>query len=191
MRNGGRTTRGGRRALQRVYRAPCRSSRQSRAPAGVEFPPARTRVLPCRRDDTEQRGGAHQRQGAHRCHAPRGIGRSGAAADPSPAAILVECRRSAGKKSLVLLATALALSGQSMNPRIAVGGILHESNTFPSDLTGLGDLRGRSIRLGDLQEQSNCVAARRDRVGPRQSLRNAAADFCDAATSNLAPVIAE
>ena len=105
--------------------------------------------------------------------------------------MLAECRRIAGKKSLVLLPTALALSGQSMNPRIAVGRILHESNTFPSDLTGLGDLRGRSIRRGHLQEQSNCVAARRDRVGPRQSLRNAAAEFCDAATSNLAPVIAE
>lgn len=35
-----------------------------------------------------------------------------------------------------------------MAPRIAVGGILHESNTFSSDLTDLDDFRGRSLRRG-------------------------------------------
>lgn len=43
---------------------------------------------------------------------------------------------------------ALALNGQEMKPRIAIGGILHESNTFSSVPTGLDDFRGRSLRRG-------------------------------------------
>lgn len=36
-----------------------------------------------------------------------------------------------------------------MKPRIAVGGILHESNTFSRDPTDLDDFRGRSLRRGN------------------------------------------
>ena len=54
----------------------------------------------------------------------------------------------ATKASLALIAAALSLSGQTMKPRIAVGGILHESNTFSSDPTDLDDFRGRSLRRG-------------------------------------------
>lgn len=48
-----------------------------------------------------------------------------------------------------LFATALAVGGQSRKPRIAVGGILHESNTFSSDLTDLEDFGSRALRRGD------------------------------------------
>ncbi len=48
----------------------------------------------------------------------------------------------------MLVAAAVSLTGQTMEPRIAVGGILHESNTFSSDLTDLDDFRGRSLRRG-------------------------------------------
>lgn len=51
--------------------------------------------------------------------------------------------------SFALLATALASGGQSKKPRIAVGGILHESNTFSSDLTDLADFGSRALRRGD------------------------------------------
>ncbi len=53
------------------------------------------------------------------------------------------------KTFFLLFAAALALSGQTKKPRIAVGGIFHESNTFSSDLTDLDDFGGRSIRRGD------------------------------------------
>ena len=59
-----------------------------------------------------------------------------------------EFRRIASRTSLVLFSTALSLNAQTMNPRIAVGGILHESNTFSSDPTDLDDFRGRSLRRG-------------------------------------------
>ena len=53
-------------------------------------------------------------------------------------------------KSLVLLfAATLALHGQIKQPRIAVGGIQHESNTFSADKTDLDDFSGRLIRRGD------------------------------------------
>ena len=54
-----------------------------------------------------------------------------------------------GPAGFVLLATAMSLSGQESKPRIAVGGILHESNTFSSDPTDLDDFRGRSLSRGD------------------------------------------
>jgi microcystin degradation protein MlrC len=38
---------------------------------------------------------------------------------------------------------------QTTKPRIAIGGILHESNTFSSDLTDLDDFEGRSLTRGD------------------------------------------
>jgi microcystin degradation protein MlrC len=63
--------------------------------------------------------------------------------------MVVEDRRIAMKTFFLLLAAALALSGQTRKPRIAVGGILHESNTFASDPTDLEDFAGRSIRRGD------------------------------------------
>ncbi len=53
------------------------------------------------------------------------------------------------KSLLLLLAAALALNGQTKKPRIAVGGILHESNTFSPDKTDLNDFSGRLIRRGD------------------------------------------
>ncbi len=53
------------------------------------------------------------------------------------------------KRFLLFFAAALALSGQARKPRVAVGGILHESNTFASDPTDLEDFAGRSIRRGE------------------------------------------
>ena len=50
---------------------------------------------------------------------------------------------------LILLAGAVMLSGQSETPRIAVGGIMHESNTFSADKTDLADFEGRLTRRGD------------------------------------------
>jgi microcystin degradation protein MlrC len=47
------------------------------------------------------------------------------------------------------LALASTLMAQSTKPRIAIGGILHESNTFSSDLTDLKDFEGRSLSRGD------------------------------------------
>jgi microcystin degradation protein MlrC len=38
---------------------------------------------------------------------------------------------------------------QTTKPRIAIGGILHESNTFSSDPTDLKDFEGRSLTRGD------------------------------------------
>ena len=73
----------------------------------------------------------------------------GAGSDPAPLAMVVGDPRIARKVFLVLFAAALSLYGQAMKPRIAVGGILHESNTFSSDLTQLDDFRGRSLRRGD------------------------------------------
>ena len=61
----------------------------------------------------------------------------------------VDARRITMMMSFALLATALALGGQSKKPRIAVGGILHESNTFSSDLTDLADFGSRALRRGD------------------------------------------
>lgn len=49
----------------------------------------------------------------------------------------------------VLFATVLALGAQTRMPRIAVGGILHESNTFSTDLTDLEDFGARALRRGD------------------------------------------
>ena len=54
----------------------------------------------------------------------------------------------AGRIAAMLFATAQVLAGQVMTPRIAVGGILHESNTFSSDPTDLDDFLGRSLRRG-------------------------------------------
>lgn len=56
--------------------------------------------------------------------------------------------RIAARAWLALVAGTVSLVGQTMEPRIAVGGILHESNTFSSDLTDLDDFRGRSLRRG-------------------------------------------
>ncbi len=53
------------------------------------------------------------------------------------------------KSLLLLFAAVLALHGQTKKPRIAVGGILHESNTFSADKTDLDDFSGRLIRRGD------------------------------------------
>ena len=53
------------------------------------------------------------------------------------------------KTLILVLMAAIALSGQNKQPRIAVGGILHESNTFSSDKTDLNDFSGRLIRRGD------------------------------------------
>lgn len=47
-----------------------------------------------------------------------------------------------------LIAAVQTLNGQAARPRIAVGGILHESNTFSSVSTDLADFRGRSLRRG-------------------------------------------
>jgi microcystin degradation protein MlrC len=52
------------------------------------------------------------------------------------------------KTLILVLMAAIALSGQNKQPRIAVGGILHESNTFSSDKTELDDFSGRLIRRG-------------------------------------------
>ena len=52
------------------------------------------------------------------------------------------------KTFLILLAAAVVLSGQTRKPRIAVGGIMHESNTFSEDKTDLDDFSGRLIRRG-------------------------------------------
>ncbi len=54
----------------------------------------------------------------------------------------------AARIATMLFATAHVLAGQVMTPRIAVGGILHESNTFSSDPTELDDFHGRSLRRG-------------------------------------------
>ncbi len=54
---------------------------------------------------------------------------------------------------------AAALSGQSRSPRIAVGGILHESNTFSKDLTDVADFDGRLIRRGEEIEEEFADAA--------------------------------
>jgi microcystin degradation protein MlrC len=51
--------------------------------------------------------------------------------------------------SILLLAAAAALAAQGRAPRIAVGGILHESNTFSQELTDLGDFQNGMIRRGD------------------------------------------
>jgi microcystin degradation protein MlrC len=51
--------------------------------------------------------------------------------------------------SLLLFAAAAALAAQGRAPRIAVGGILHESNTFSQELTDLDDFRSGMIRRGD------------------------------------------
>ncbi len=64
---------------------------------------------------------------------------------------------------LVLLMAALVLSGQTRKPRIAIGGILHESNTFSSDKTSLDDFLARMIRRGD--EISTEFAASAHEVG--------------------------
>jgi microcystin degradation protein MlrC len=61
--------------------------------------------------------------------------------------------------SLLLLAGAAALAAQSRAPRIAVGGILHESNTFSENLTGLDDFRSAGIRRGDEIEQEYAHSA--------------------------------
>lgn len=61
----------------------------------------------------------------------------------------VDARRITMTMFFALFATALAVGAQSMKPRIAVGGILHESNTFSSDLTDLQDFGSRALRRGD------------------------------------------
>jgi microcystin degradation protein MlrC len=48
--------------------------------------------------------------------------------------------------ALILASTLMA---QSTKPRIAIGGILHESNTFSSDPTDVDDFEGRSTTRGD------------------------------------------
>jgi microcystin degradation protein MlrC len=58
------------------------------------------------------------------------------------------------KATLLLFAAAAALAAQVRTPRIAVGGILHESNTFSEDLTGLDDFQNAMIRRGgEIQEE--------------------------------------
>jgi microcystin degradation protein MlrC len=49
---------------------------------------------------------------------------------------------------VLLFAAASALGAQARAPRIAVGGILHESNTFSRNLTELDDFRSAMIRRG-------------------------------------------
>ena len=51
--------------------------------------------------------------------------------------------------------------------------------------------QGSRPKARNLQELSDLVAARRNLVGCRQSLRKSAAEFCEAAASSLEPVIAE
>lgn len=50
---------------------------------------------------------------------------------------------------LALVSAGWTLRSETMQPRIAVGGILHESNTFSANLTDLDDFRGRSLRRGE------------------------------------------
>ncbi len=50
--------------------------------------------------------------------------------------------------SILVFAGAAALAAQGRAPRIAVGGILHESNTFSRELTNLDDFRDGMIRRG-------------------------------------------
>ena len=58
------------------------------------------------------------------------------------------------KATLLLFATAAALAAQGRPPRIAVGGILHESNTFSQELTGLDDFGAGMIRRGgEIEEE--------------------------------------
>ena len=51
--------------------------------------------------------------------------------------------------------------------------------------------QGSQPKARNLQELSDLVAARRNLVGHRQSLRKSASEFCAAAASSLEPVIAE
>jgi microcystin degradation protein MlrC len=53
------------------------------------------------------------------------------------------------KATLLLFAAAAALAAQVRAPRIAVGGILHESNTFSQDRTDLNDFASGMIRRGN------------------------------------------
>ena len=53
------------------------------------------------------------------------------------------------KLTVLFFAALVALPAQTTKPRIAVGGIMHESNTFSKDLTDLNDFDGRLIRRGE------------------------------------------
>lgn len=53
------------------------------------------------------------------------------------------------KVTLLFFAAAAALAAQVRTPRIAVGGILHESNTFSQELTDLDDFGEGMIRRGN------------------------------------------
>ncbi|MCP5114022.1 MAG: M81 family metallopeptidase, partial [bacterium] len=53
------------------------------------------------------------------------------------------------KTIFALGVVAVVLAAQDRRPRIAVGGILHESNTFSEKKTGLDNFSGRLIRRGD------------------------------------------
>ncbi len=49
----------------------------------------------------------------------------------------------------ILFGAALLLGGQARKPRIAIGGLLHESNTFSADKTDLEDFAAGAIRRGE------------------------------------------
>ena len=53
------------------------------------------------------------------------------------------------KLLLATITSATLLMAQTSKPRIAVGGIMHESNTFSKDETSLKDFAGRLISRGD------------------------------------------
>ncbi len=50
--------------------------------------------------------------------------------------------------ALLLLVATIAMA-QDPKPRVAIGGILHESNTFSKELTDLADFEGRSLTRGE------------------------------------------
>ena len=50
---------------------------------------------------------------------------------------------------IAILISITLLMAQTPKPRIAVGGIIHESNTFSEDKTDLQDFAGRLITRGD------------------------------------------
>ena len=52
------------------------------------------------------------------------------------------------KAIVLLMSVALALSGQTRKPRVAIGGIIHESNTFSQDKTDFQDFSNRVVLRG-------------------------------------------